>query len=77
MINYIVIIVLVILIILQEIIHSRERKDLYNRLMSSDLHEYKYLTSAEKRNKTKRGNNLLKERIDTSYRHLHGSDREV
>lgn len=77
MINYIVIIVLVILIILQEIIHSRERKDLYNRLMSSDLHEYKYLTSTENGNKTKRGTSLLKERIDTSYRQLHGGDREV
>ena len=77
MISSIVIIVLVLVILLQEIIHSRERKDLYNRLMSSDLHEYKYLTSTENRNNTKRGNNLLKERIDTSYRQLHGSDREV
>lgn len=80
MISIIVIIALLLVILLQEIIHSRERKDLYNRLMSRNLHEYKYITKSEANendSKIKRGTNLLQKRINTSYRQLHGEDREV
>ena len=79
MISTIVIIALLLVILLQEIIHSRERKDLYNRLMSRDLHEYKYITKSDNENdsKKKQGTNLLQKRIKNSYRQLHGEDREV
>lgn len=83
MISIIVIIALLLIILLQEIIHSRERKDLYTRLMSRDLQEYKYITKSdanENDSKTKQGTNLLRKRIKTSYRQLHGEDggdREV
>jgi len=81
MINYIVIIVLVLVILLQEIIHSRERKDLYTRLMARDLYEYNHITKdvrdGEYGDKPKQGTNILKKRIDTSYHRLHGEQREV
>lgn len=80
-INYIVIIVLVLVILLQEIIHSRERKDLYTRLMARDLYEYNHITkgvrNGESGDKTKQGTNILKKRIDTSYQRLQGEHREV
>ena len=34
-------IILIVVIILQSIIHFLERRDMYNRLMSKDLTEYK------------------------------------
>lgn len=81
MISSVVIIVLLLVILLQAIIHSRERKDLYTRLMARDLHEYTYITKNggddENSNKPRRGTNLLQKRIKTSYRRLYGEDREV
>ncbi|MGR6906159.1 hypothetical protein [Lysinibacillus sp. BSL11] len=81
MINYIVIIVLVLVILLQEIVHSRERKDLYTRLMARDLYEYNQITKGvrggESGDKTKQGTNILKKRIDKSYHLLHGEQKEV
>lgn len=38
---YIVIVILTGAIIVQDIIHKQERKDLYNRIMARDLPEYK------------------------------------
>jgi hypothetical protein len=34
-------IILCVIIVLQQILHVRERKDLYNRIMAKDLQEYK------------------------------------
>lgn len=48
MFNTIVISILLLLLIIQTIVHSRERKDLYNRLMSRDIHDYQRATRGDK-----------------------------
>jgi hypothetical protein len=55
---YIVIALLIAIIIVQEIIHKQERKDLYNRIMARDLPEYK----AD--GKTRTVPNLLKRNLE-------------
>lgn len=81
MISSVVIIVLLLVILLQAIIHSRERKDLYTRLMARDLHEYTYITKTVEMMRTVTNQNealtYCKKRIKTSYRRLYGEDREV
>lgn len=49
MILLIVVCILTAVIFIQEIIHFTERKDLYNRLMSRDLHDYKSLKDNERK----------------------------
>lgn len=76
----IVISILLLLLLLQNIIHSRERKDLYNRLMSRDIYEYQRLSASrndDAAQKPRTTTNLLYQRIKTSYRSLRGNDEEV
>lgn len=60
-------------LITQSIIHRAERKELYNRIMARDLTEYQ---AYEKKEPKKPGveNNLLKRRIDNSYRAMNGGE---
>lgn len=50
---------LILIIVINEIVHYRERRDLYNRIMSKDLADY----SALKRG-TGKGGNFIKEHLD-------------
>lgn len=64
--NIIVICLLFGIIIVQDMGHRRERKDLYNRIMARDLSEYKaggkarYVPNLLKRNMEKNREKLLK-----------------
>jgi hypothetical protein len=54
----------VIIIVLQEFIHYKERKDLYNRIMARDLPEYKAADGSPPK-----GRNGIKKKIeDTIHR---------
>ncbi|MEG0260543.1 MAG: hypothetical protein RR651_11780 [Lysinibacillus sp.] len=77
--NTIVISILLLLLILQSIVHSRERKDLYNRLMSRDIYEYQRINDSrtgDTTQKPRESSNLMHQRIKKSYRLLRGSEEE-
>jgi len=50
-------ITLILVIVVQTILHGRERKDLYNRIMARDLTEYE--ETIEKSETTGRAHNVL------------------
>ena len=47
----IVICVFAVIIIFQEILHAAERRDLYNRMMSENIKEYKEISKKRSENK--------------------------
>lgn len=63
-------------LIAQSIVHRAERKELYNRIMAKDLNEYQSLTLFKEKDPNKQHveKNLLKKRIDYSYRVQNGGE---
>lgn len=59
--NWIVCWCLFLLLVVKEFLHYKERKDLYNRIMSRDLTEYSTLKRG-----TGKGGNFIKEKLDKS-----------
>lgn len=56
--------ILIALIIIQQIFHNKERKDLYTRLMAKDLQEY---TSMIDNSPPPKPKNPIKKRLDKLY----------
>jgi len=47
MLEYIIPVLLIAVIVFQQVTHSKERKDLYNRIMARDLTEYNHAAQHE------------------------------
>lgn len=63
--NELIILSLLSVIVIQQWLHAKERRDLYNRLMARDFSEYNLHQKKEKT--TNRPNNYLKDNIVKSY----------
>lgn len=61
-----------LLFLAQSIMHSRERQDLYNRLMSHDLGEY--LTVNQPKTKPTLRANYFKKSMSHAYRAMYGKN---
>lgn len=59
----ILIFVLIAVIVIQMFFHAIERRDLYNRIMADDIHEYKELAEAkpERKRRVSRHRQVLNE----------------
>ncbi len=62
-----------VLFLAQSIMHSKERQDLYNRLMSHDLGEY--LTVNQPKTKLSLRQNYFKKSMSHAYRAMYGTDK--
>lgn len=51
MLEYIIPVLLIAVIVFQQVTHSKERKDLYNRIMARDLTEYNHAVQHEQQDK--------------------------
>jgi hypothetical protein len=58
-----------VVLLLQEYFHRKERQDLYNRLMSKDLQEYKNVNAPAFKPKT---NNPLRDNIKKAQKEANG-----
>lgn len=67
------VVILALCIVLQQLLHMRERKDLYNRIMSKDLGEYR--ANLEPKTKLKLRQNYLKTSMRQAYRAMYGQDK--
>ena len=72
---------LVLLLVIQTLLHYKERRDLYNRLMSRDVYEYKKLTDdtdgydeAQEDGGRVRKDNPIYNSIRRNYRRMYGED---
>lgn len=59
-----------VLFFAQSIMHSKERKDLYNRLMSRDLGEYLSIDTRKSDPKTRK--NYFEKSMNHAYRAMYG-----
>lgn len=62
-----------VLFFVKEYMHSKERQDLYNRLMSRDLGEY--LNANQPRTKLPLRQNYFKKSLSHAYRAMYGTDK--
>lgn len=62
-----------VLFLAQSIMHSKERQDLYNRLMSRDLGEY--LSVEQPKTKLPLRENYFKKSMSHAYRARYGTDK--
>lgn len=63
MMGYIIACLVLLILVVQDILHRIERKDLYNRIMAGSLEEYQINNNTVKRT-TKVSKNPLKERLE-------------
>jgi hypothetical protein len=61
-----------VLFFAQSVMHSKERKDLYNRLMSRDLGEYLSIDTPKTNPKTKQ--NYFEKSMNQAYRAMYGKN---
>lgn len=65
--------ILVSALMLQSYLHAKERKDLYDRIMSQDLGEYRAIH--EPKTKLTLRRNYYKNSMRQAYRAMYGSDK--
>jgi len=68
----IIIFILLAILVLQAILHARERKDLYNRLMARDLRDYVANQSRE----PPKSRNFVRKGIERGYEMMEGGDEQ-
>ena len=61
-----IIIILALTLGIQSVIHARERKDLYNRIMARDLQDYTDTARPSKEGTSSKGNHI-KRTLDKQY----------
>lgn len=66
------VIILSLCIVIQHFLHIRERKDLYNRIMSQDLGEYRTMQQSKKMLPLRQ--NYFKSSMRQAYRAMYGQD---
>ncbi len=66
--QYAVIFALLVFVLIQQIMHLRERKDLYNRLMAKDLTEYTVIEQQKKAEKRKKPVNIKFEEYKKNWK---------
>lgn len=69
------VILLSLCIVFQQILHIRERKDLYNRIMSKDLGEYVAFQRPEPKTKLTLRANYFQRSMRQAYRTMYGQDK--
>ncbi len=75
MMDYIIIgLILGISLLAQTIVHHKERKDLYSRIMSRDLGEY--MLKDQPKTKLKLRQNYFKKSMRHAYRAMYGNDKD-
>lgn len=65
--------ILVSALVLQSYLHAKERKDLYDRIMSQDLGEYRAKNDPKTKLTLRR--NYYKDSMRHAYRAMHGEDK--
>ena len=65
-----IVIILLAVIILQTIVHSRERRDLYDRIMAHDLRDY----VANQGREIPRSRNFIRKSIEKAYNLTEGGE---
>lgn len=69
----VLVVVLLAALIIQSFVHQRERKELYDRIMSRNLADYQTSKDIDKSKKTNsEGNNTLYKRMKRAYRGMYG-----
>ncbi len=67
-----VIIILLGVLVLQNIIHARERRDLYSRIMARDLKDY----NSTKKREPPKSRNFIRKGIEEGYDLMEGGDKQ-
>lgn len=63
---------LLVMLVLQAIAHGKERKDLYNRIMASDLRDY----SVNQKRDPPKSRNFIKKGLEKGYDFLEGGGEQ-